>query len=148
MTFKFTKKDFQDPSLMVVYNTVTNTKTALAYEFDGETYILYDSYCKNPNCQCQLVSLILSKKAALNDEKRFSYNYLTQSVEDADPDLPKALINKILENKVLIELFKERHKLIRAAFLQQLLLSFDKANRNDPCPCGSGKKFKKCHGLA
>ncbi len=21
-----------------------------------------------------------------------------------------------------------------------------KANRNDPCPCGSGKKFKKCHG--
>lgn len=21
------------------------------------------------------------------------------------------------------------------------------AKRNDPCPCGSGKKFKKCHGL-
>jgi uncharacterized protein YecA (UPF0149 family) len=20
--------------------------------------------------------------------------------------------------------------------------------RNDPCPCGSGKKFKKCHGAA
>jgi tetratricopeptide (TPR) repeat protein len=23
-----------------------------------------------------------------------------------------------------------------------------KAGRNDPCPCGSGKKFKKCHGAA
>ena len=23
---------------------------------------------------------------------------------------------------------------------------FDKAGRNDPCPCGSGKKFKFCHG--
>jgi len=22
-----------------------------------------------------------------------------------------------------------------------------KAGRNDPCPCGSGKKFKKCHGV-
>ena len=22
----------------------------------------------------------------------------------------------------------------------------DKIGRNDPCPCGSGKKFKKCHG--
>ena len=22
-----------------------------------------------------------------------------------------------------------------------------KIGRNDPCPCGSGKKFKKCHGL-
>ena len=24
--------------------------------------------------------------------------------------------------------------------------AFDKVGRNDPCPCGSGKKFKKCHG--
>ena len=23
-----------------------------------------------------------------------------------------------------------------------------KTGRNDPCPCGSGKKFKKCHGIA
>ncbi|MBK6329053.1 MAG: SEC-C domain-containing protein [Bacteroidetes bacterium] len=21
-----------------------------------------------------------------------------------------------------------------------------KIGRNDPCPCGSGKKFKQCHG--
>ncbi|MBI2574056.1 MAG: preprotein translocase subunit SecA [Candidatus Wildermuthbacteria bacterium] len=24
--------------------------------------------------------------------------------------------------------------------------SFSKVGRNDPCPCGSGKKYKKCHG--
>jgi preprotein translocase subunit SecA len=24
----------------------------------------------------------------------------------------------------------------------------DKIGRNDPCPCGSGKKYKKCHGQA
>ncbi|MBQ7721705.1 MAG: SEC-C domain-containing protein, partial [Kiritimatiellae bacterium] len=23
---------------------------------------------------------------------------------------------------------------------------FKKVGRNDPCPCGSGKKFKKCCG--
>ena len=23
-----------------------------------------------------------------------------------------------------------------------------KVGRNDPCPCGSGKKYKKCHGMA
>jgi hypothetical protein len=22
----------------------------------------------------------------------------------------------------------------------------DKTGRNDPCPCGSGRKFKHCHG--
>ena len=25
-------------------------------------------------------------------------------------------------------------------------LDFSKTGRNDPCPCGSGKKFKQCHG--
>jgi len=25
-------------------------------------------------------------------------------------------------------------------------LDFSKVGRNDPCPCGSGKKFKQCHG--
>ena len=24
---------------------------------------------------------------------------------------------------------------------------FANVGRNDPCPCGSGKKFKKCHGM-
>ncbi|MND09092.1 hypothetical protein D3C83_321700 [compost metagenome] len=23
----------------------------------------------------------------------------------------------------------------------------DKIGRNDPCPCGSGKKYKRCHGM-
>jgi uncharacterized protein len=30
---------------------------------------------------------------------------------------------------------------------QELQRRFAQAGRNDPCPCGSGRKFKKCHGL-
>jgi preprotein translocase subunit SecA len=30
----------------------------------------------------------------------------------------------------------------------QVRRSGDKVGRNDPCPCGSGKKYKKCHGTA
>jgi preprotein translocase subunit SecA len=30
---------------------------------------------------------------------------------------------------------------------QQQQVAADKVGRNDPCPCGSGKKYKKCHGL-
>jgi len=26
-------------------------------------------------------------------------------------------------------------------------VDFAGVGRNDPCPCGSGKKFKKCHGV-
>jgi len=29
---------------------------------------------------------------------------------------------------------------------QQPLINKDKVGRNNPCPCGSGKKYKKCHG--
>jgi preprotein translocase subunit SecA len=28
----------------------------------------------------------------------------------------------------------------------QQVIKGDKVGRNDPCPCGSGKKYKKCHG--
>jgi len=31
----------------------------------------------------------------------------------------------------------ESHPFVRVA---------DKVGRNDPCPCGSGKKYKQCHG--
>jgi len=30
--------------------------------------------------------------------------------------------------------------------VQQVVRGQDKVGRNDPCPCGSGKKYKKCHG--
>jgi preprotein translocase subunit SecA len=29
---------------------------------------------------------------------------------------------------------------------QPFMRSTQKVGRNDPCPCGSGKKFKQCHG--
>ena len=30
--------------------------------------------------------------------------------------------------------------------LSESKISGPKVGRNDPCPCGSGKKFKHCHG--
>ena len=32
--------------------------------------------------------------------------------------------------------------------VQQIVRSGDKVGRNDPCPCGSGKKYKKCCGAS
>jgi preprotein translocase subunit SecA len=33
-----------------------------------------------------------------------------------------------------------------AAPVHKPVVAEDKVGRNDPCPCGSGKKYKKCHG--
>jgi len=38
------------------------------------------------------------------------------------------------------ELYKEQKK-------SQTVVKGEKIGRNDPCPCGSGKKYKKCCGL-
>ncbi|MFN2301998.1 MAG: SEC-C metal-binding domain-containing protein, partial [Gammaproteobacteria bacterium] len=34
----------------------------------------------------------------------------------------------------------------RVASPEQFVRSDAKVGRNDPCPCGSGKKYKHCHG--
>jgi preprotein translocase subunit SecA len=31
--------------------------------------------------------------------------------------------------------------------VEQVVREEPKVGRNDPCPCGSGKKYKKCHGV-
>jgi preprotein translocase subunit SecA len=31
--------------------------------------------------------------------------------------------------------------------VKQIVRETAKVGRNDPCPCGSGKKYKKCHGV-
>ena len=35
-----------------------------------------------------------------------------------------------------------------SARVKTVVRSGEKVGRNDPCPCGSGKKYKKCHGAA
>ena len=35
-----------------------------------------------------------------------------------------------------------------AADFAEPVIAGDRVGRNDPCPCGSGKKYKHCHGAA
>lgn len=39
---------------------------------------------------------------------------------------------------------QETRDALKIAFRQSNMAHSDKVGRNDPCPCGSGKKFKKC----
>ena len=34
----------------------------------------------------------------------------------------------------------------RSSRQEQPVLASPKVGRNDPCPCGSGEKYKRCHG--
>ena len=41
---------------------------------------------------------------------------------------------------------ERHHKSGEESALAQPVKVAKKVGRNDPCPCGSGKKYKKCHG--
>ena len=41
---------------------------------------------------------------------------------------------------------EKRHDLYLEAKKMNTIVKPKKIGRNDPCPCGSGKKFKQCHG--
>lgn len=43
----------------------------------------------------------------------------------------------------------DKRKEIRKAFNNSKTVRSEvRIGRNDPCPCGSGKKYKKCHGAS
>ena len=59
------------------------------------------------------------------------------------------------ERRRRAEAFRKRFQLSAAAATaaeaaeakpQTVVRKGEKVGRNDPCPCGSGKKYKKCHG--
>jgi hypothetical protein len=40
---------------------------------------------------------------------------------------------------------EEEREMLEPTLEEYLLANYSRISRNEPCPCGSGKKFKKCH---
>ena len=53
----------------------------------------------------------------------------------------------IKPTEVVIEAFDAALSGRRPGEKQGTVVAAEKVGRNEPCPCGSGKKYKKCHGL-
>ena len=54
----------------------------------------------------------------------------------------------IKPTQVVVEAFDAAMTGRRPGEKQGTVVAADKVGRNEPCPCGSGKKYKKCHGEA
>jgi len=54
----------------------------------------------------------------------------------------------IKPTEVVIEAFDAALAGRRPGERQGTIVSAEKVGRNEPCPCGSGKKYKRCHGEA
>jgi preprotein translocase subunit SecA len=130
------------------------------FDFDGERYLLVDQYCLNPKCPCNEVALIFIKLDRKKDAQKPSFgirlnvNNHKYTVEESNCKSGEmaAVIGHVLENKPeILKLLKSRYHEMRVAG-KEILKKYDqkepaaKVGRNDPCPCGSGKKYKKCCG--
>jgi hypothetical protein len=70
---------------------------------------------------------------------------LAEDVKEAAMTLETA--NAIIKpTQVVIEAFDAAMANRRPGEKQGTVVAASKVGRNEPCPCGSGKKYKKCHG--
>jgi preprotein translocase subunit SecA len=86
----------------------------------------------------------MGQRDPLSEYQREAYDLFTDLVDSVKKDAVKYLFH--------VELSKPKTEPQRVAPLPtggpaKQAIS-DKVGRNDPCPCGSGKKFKRCHGAA
>ena len=87
--------------------------------------------------QNDLESLEAESEVNLNYDKELLYKNMVEAKADWLYGLPQW--DKHLTAERRAELYKEQKR-------SKTVVKGEKIGRNDPCPCGSGKKYKKCCG--
>ncbi len=86
----------------------------------------------------------MGQRDPLAEYQREAYDMFTEMVDSVKRDAVKYLFH--------VELSQPKSEPQRVEPLRTggpvAQASSDKVGRNDPCPCGSGKKYKRCHGAA
>jgi len=113
--------------------------------------------CYNDVCTRSAESLNLAAAYAMTGDREKSLHYCNEA-HAHDPDgaylsLPSAWIYLSLNERDRALQYFKRVLSIHPSFEQVKKIvdrinpyAFEKVGRNESCPCGSGKKFKKCHG--
>lgn len=101
-------------------------------EYKGEAYNLF-------------VSLLNTVR---NESVTFCYKFFPQAAEDIQSRKRTPSRGRILETKQNTEGIGMQggSSAPQQTGKQQPIRVEEKVGRNEPCPCGSGKKFKNCHG--
>jgi len=149
-----------EESMLVGWDEVFPDDSDFLLPLSGKRYWVRDLYCITPGCSCKDVTLVFTETGKSNykelgtvsiDLKRFRINDIkthgtgTSSEElsqlwktfQKEPKLKKKLKTRQKEMKII-------GPEIAALRSKKVFKSHSKVGRNDPCPCGSGKKYKKC----
>ncbi len=102
-----------------------------------EAYNLFEDFIYRINEQ---VTSYLSKGTLI-----FADGRTLEQVREERTDMSKVSTNRSAEE---VAQRRAAEGVSRRAKVETVVREGDKIGRNDPCPCGSGKKYKHCHGRA
>jgi len=157
----FEYHEVENNGLMSAYNDVLPYGDQLFVTINGKQCIILDQYCLLPKCSCtdtflnifsidkvgktgkELYAASLNyrkKQWKLIEEDLFPVTLKTvrTAIEDQLPNIYKQLHKRHIKLKAIYAHCKKKH------YSPKEELQLPKVGRNDPCPCGSGKKYKKC----
>jgi len=100
-----------------------------------------EAFGKENDAELCAIDLNYKKKQWKNLEEfssEISMNAVKSAIEQQIPNFHKRLKQRHLKLKGIYAHCKKQH------FSSQAPLELPKVGRNEPCPCGSGKKYKKC----
>lgn len=159
---QFDFDEIERSSIMQTYNDILPFAETIQVVVDGVEYVVLDQYCVKHRCGCTDAHLSLlpinEGAGALETNNSVDVNYKTKSWERvADEPLPcdVATFRRLMERAMpdLYPKLQARHERLCAIYAHARkrappvvadILSKQSVGRNDPCPCGSAKKFKKC----
>ncbi|MBX3732464.1 MAG: SEC-C domain-containing protein [Verrucomicrobiae bacterium] len=156
--------------LMVGFIDVFPRGLAFSCTFEDELWAVSDQYCVQPGCTCSetvLSFLPLHDRpglpgATIREPPALRYNYLTHKTRPLSdrpahgPDRTDLLGALKAAFPKLDGYLQFRHLILQSLYVRKeieratsqtssILTSIrPKIGRNDPCPCGSGRKFKHC----
>lgn len=160
---QFDFDEIERQSIMQGYNDILPFSETFLVVVDGIEYVALDQYCLKSGCGCTKVhfNLLETNQEAGPLATTFSadvdYDTRTwQASSDGKPPLCDVVaFGHLMESTIpdFYEKLKARHNKLAAIYAHarkraRPAVSESTAQksvgRNDPCPCGSGKKFKKC----
>lgn len=164
INFNFPVDDIEKDGVMISYHEIFPFAEDILFKNEGIQYLVDEQYCLDPKCSCKEVALTIipfkNNKFPVSAQMTIRFNYQKKTWVIINNSHDKLLdLNKIVHGLIeiipdLCNTLKQRHEKCKSLYnnfkrqnvISDVVPKKIKIGRNDPCPCGSGKKYKKCCG--
>lgn len=110
----------------------------------GKEYLIIDSYLMDPHNDALDVELTIVEVG--KEPMKLHLDLKSKAFRVKSGKLQNEVIDRILKGELFLKLQQHARLMKEAGLSVEKTQKFTSVGRNEPCPCGSGKKFKHCHG--